>query len=136
MGAHILNISDHPQPSRTIRNQATMQLSLALAVLVTVVACFTGSDAGPGKAGGLSTVSKNDPQVKIAANFAVSEMGSDYSLNRIKKAQTQVVAGTMYHLTLSVTRAKMGDSDLTFSCVSKVLDRGGWKSLSEFHCTA
>ena len=65
-----------------------MQLSLALAVLVTVVACFTGSDARPGTPGGLSTVSKNDPQVKIAANFAVSEMAIDYSLNRIKKAQT------------------------------------------------
>ena len=52
--------------------------------------------------GGYRSVSPDDNEVKKAAAFAVSQLGS-YKLLAIKKASRQSVAGSNYKMTLSIT---------------------------------
>jgi hypothetical protein len=52
--------------------------------------------------GGYSNISITDPQVQNAANFATSEINSG-SLSRIVTAESQVVAGINYKLTLEIS---------------------------------
>lgn len=67
---------------------------------------FTAQSAAAQIAGGYNPVSKNDPQVRAAAKFAVAAESKRVkhviTLISIRKAQQQVVAGMNYEVCLQV----------------------------------
>jgi hypothetical protein len=71
---------------------------------------FAASNAAAQMVGNYRPVSKNDPQVKAAANYAVSTEATrtrhTITLISISKAEQQVVAGMNYRVCLKVREGK------------------------------
>ena len=59
-------------------------------------------------AGGYGSISTADPMVILAARYAVmsqnTQLSGKYTLKSINKAQAQIVAGTNYHVCLTLRR--------------------------------
>ncbi|KAH3691387.1 cystatin-like [Dreissena polymorpha] len=70
--------------------------------------------------GGRKTVSVNDPKVQEIAAWASSELNG--SLVAVSRAQTQVVAGVRYYLTIQLS-VITGNANETLTCSVKVLDK-------------
>ncbi|XP_052779585.1 uncharacterized protein LOC128216914 [Mya arenaria] len=72
--------------------------------------------------GGLTEANTNDENIQRIAGEAVSQMGSQYSLITVTRAQTQVVAGTMYHLDLDVNNSTGPNPEdvVNLSCAVKM----------------
>ncbi|KAH3821920.1 uncharacterized protein LOC127831852 [Dreissena polymorpha] len=107
---------------------------LALLFLAGLVASQPGNGAGnrgglgrrPGvpMPGGLRPSNVNDATIQSAANTAVQRLGSEYSLIRVNSASTQVVAGTLYHLELAVSKTTSSQTGVkNFTCNVKVVEQ-------------
>lgn len=76
------------------------------AVFCAVFGCVAAFAQSDDEAGGYVKASVNDAKVKAAANYAVTtkakEMKEKLTLQSIKKAETQVVAGVNYHLCMVI----------------------------------
>ena len=78
-----------------------------LTAIFAVFGCLTTFAQSDDEAGGYVKASVNDAKVKAAANYAVSvkakERNEKLTLQAIKKAETQVVAGINYHLCMAIS---------------------------------
>ena len=84
----------------------------AALVLIVALGCSIVA-AAQIRTGGYKEVSRDNPEVEAAANFAVAEQGrkqeTSFTLVSIERAESQVVAGTNYKLCLKVSTE--GDDD-------------------------
>lgn len=79
------------------------------ALLMASAACAqTPAQEPPPVVGGYQTAPVDDPDIKAAADFAVSAAPKPYTLTEIVTARQQVVAGINYSLCLRVKTKKVG----------------------------
>lgn len=82
-----------------------LQKKFSLAAFCIIFGCAASCFAQI-KTGGYKSISVNDSEVKAAADFAVQakseEQETDFSLESIEAAETQVVAGTNYRLCMQI----------------------------------
>ncbi|XP_045166073.2 uncharacterized protein LOC123529006 isoform X2 [Mercenaria mercenaria] len=108
-------------------------------VFILAVVCFAatmaepiseggGSSApGPGGApgriipGGISECLPFDPFHQVVADFAVGQLGNGYTLIKIRGVRTRVVAGTMFHMELLVSRDTFYNKKIYEQCDVKVV---------------
>ncbi|KAH3893916.1 uncharacterized protein LOC127861171 [Dreissena polymorpha] len=112
---------------------------LALLFLVGLVAAQPGRRPKGPIPGGLTPADDvNDATIQSMSRTAVQKLGSAYSLTRVISASTQVVAGTLYHLELAVSKTTSSTPPTVnnYTCKVKVHEQP-WMSyleMTEFCC--
>ncbi len=80
----------------------------ALLMAASIACAQTPTEPAPPVVGGYQTAPVDDPDIKSAADFAVSAASKPYTLTEIVAARRQVVAGVNYSLCLRVKTKKVG----------------------------
>ncbi|HTM81859.1 cystatin domain-containing protein [Asticcacaulis sp.] len=80
----------------------------ALLMLASVACAQTPVEAPLPIVGGYQKASVDDPDIKAAADFAISAAPKKVRLDKIVSARQQIVAGVNYSLCLSVKADKIG----------------------------
>ncbi|KAH3747055.1 hypothetical protein DPMN_181476 [Dreissena polymorpha] len=103
---------------------------LALTALVTMV---QAASLDSFTFGGKEPMDSNDLEVDEIANFAANDIGSEYSVESVLKAQKQVVSGINYFLTIRISKFS---SNQARTCDVVVVDPPGTESysLTSFSC--
>ncbi|KAH3730159.1 hypothetical protein DPMN_056140 [Dreissena polymorpha] len=105
---------------------------LALTALVTMgQASFLSSDT----AGRINPMDLNDPKVDEIANFAAKAIDLEYSVERVLRAETQVVDGIIKYF-MRIRISIFASNQATKTCDVVVLDPPGTESfsLTSFKC--
>ncbi|XP_053377219.1 uncharacterized protein LOC123529006 isoform X3 [Mercenaria mercenaria] len=108
-------------------------------VFILAVVCFAATMAGkyvgrksspapkPGGApgglipGGIGECLPFKPFHQVVADFAIGRLGIGYTLIKIRGVRTQVVAGTMFHMELLVSRDTFYNKKIYEQCDVKVV---------------
>ncbi|KAH3871456.1 hypothetical protein DPMN_034658 [Dreissena polymorpha] len=103
---------------------------LALTALVTMV---QASSLSSFTLGGKEPMDSNDLEVDEIANFAANDIGSEYSVESVLKAQKQLVNGINYFLTIRISKS---ESIQARTCDVLVFNPPGTESysLTSFSC--
>ncbi|XP_052763227.1 cystatin-like [Mya arenaria] len=107
--------------------------TLTFCVLAAVSLTYAMSQGVPG---GASQIGTDDVEVQAAADFAIRELGSEYSLVELTKASRQVVAGSKHILEANVRRDMADGSKKFYTCTLETVtaEWKGYKELTKMCC--